>query len=185
MKTIKTIKSIKNVNLMKLIKNPYILSFILFIVIVIFYFLMKTMKTKEGYTTDNISTATSKLNEILTSNLEQLKTVINDLSNQKYQLSMNEVLNTLNAEYGPDSKLSSPENSSTDAYLKQQIKNINYLQSNFNNINKKIDSVFENVKVDMVDIVTEKIESYNLIDAINKISLDIKKTSNSLSQIPP
>ncbi len=163
--------------------NNYFLLFLLLIIIVVLFFSIKT--NKEGYTSDNITTATTKLNEILTNNLEQLKTVINELTNQKYQLSMNDVINTLNAEYGPDSKLNSPENSNTDVYLKQQIKNINYLHTNFNNINKKVDKLFENIKVDIVDITTEKIETYNLLDAINKLSLDIKKTSNALSQIPP
>jgi hypothetical protein len=163
--------------------KSYFFIFLFIIIIVTLFFYVKT--NKEGYTSDNITTASGKLNEILTDNLEQLKTVINDINTQKYQLSMSEVINALNNEYSSDNKLNLPENAVTDNYLKKQIKDINYLQSNMTNINKRIDSLFESIKVDMVDLSTERIETYDLLEALNKISLDIKKASNSLSQIPP
>ncbi len=164
--------------------NIYIIILLILIVIVSLSFTIN--KNKEGfYTSDNITSATTKLNEVLSNNLEQLKTVISDLTNQKYQISVNEVINVLNVEYGPDSKLGLPENLSTDTYLKTQIKNINTLQVNLNNINKKIDSLFETIKIDLIDINSGNTDTYNLLDAINKVSLDIKKTSTALSQIPP
>jgi hypothetical protein len=140
---------------------------------------------KEGfYTSDNITNASTKLNEILTGSLDQLKTITTDLTNQKYQLSINDVINSLNSEYGPDSKITTPENVLADTYLKSQLKKLSILQTNINNINKNIDTLFDGVRIELVDLDTGAAETYSLLASINKLSDDIKKTSTALSQIP-
>jgi hypothetical protein len=158
---------------------------ILFLIFIIFIFLFLNINKEGFYTSDNITSASTKLNDTLSNNLEQLKTVISDINNQKYQLSISEVVNILNSEYGPDTKLNLPENEVTNNYIKQQIKIINNIQYNLNEINKIIDHLFEYSKINIKEVDSDITTSYSLLDAINKISKDVKNASNALSQIPP
>lgn len=163
-------------------KNNFLYFLIILILLVLFY---SIYFNREGfYTSDNITNSVNTLNELLSGNLEQLKTTVNDLMNQKYKLSISEIINMLNSEYGENSKLNEPEYSTTNSYLKNEINNITIIQQNINNINNKIDKIFEGVRVEIVNIDTQENETYSLSEALNKLSLDIKKTSNSLSQIP-
>ncbi len=164
--------------------NNKLLLYSLIFIILVLLFLSFRMNQEGFYTSDNITNATSKLNEILNSNLEPLKTILTDLTNQKYQLSINDVVNILNNEYSTDSKITSPENVMADTYLKNQLKNLTVLQTNINNINNKINTLFDTVKIEIVNLDSGSTETYSLLAAINKLSDDIKKMSSSLSQIP-
>ena len=164
-------------------KNNNFLYFLLLIILTALAYSFYI--NREGfYTSDNINNATTSLNDLLTGNLEQLKTIISDLSNQKYKLSISGVINTLNEEYTPDSKINTPELYSANSYLKNELNNLAILQKNINNINKKIDSLFEGTKIEITDMNTQVNETYGLTEALNKLSLDIKKITTSLSQIP-
>jgi predicted PurR-regulated permease PerM len=168
---------------MKKRNNKLLLYFLFFIILLVLFFLFR--KKKEGfYTSDNITISITKLNEILNDNLEQLKIILTDLTNQKYQLSINEVINNLNNEYSKDSKITNPENVMADIYVKNQLKNLTILQTNINNINNSINTLFNTVKIENVNLDTGVTETYSLLAAINKLSDDIKKISSSLSQIP-
>lgn len=160
--------------------------FLYFLLILILLALMYSLYfNREGfYSSDNITNAVTSLNDLLSGNLEQLKSTVNDLINQKYKLSISEIINILNGEYGENSKLNDPEYSTTNSYLKNQINNVTILQKNINNINNKIDNIFEGTRVELINIDTQINETYSLPEALNKLSLDIKKVSDSLSQIP-